>query len=84
MEGHTYRYFNGDPLYPFGYGLSYSQFQYKEMDATAEISTQGVIAKIEVTVKNLGPLEAQEVTFHSIKIHMSDSFMSFHIHFKCG
>ena len=28
MEGHTYRFFRGEPLYPFGYGLSYSKFTY--------------------------------------------------------
>jgi beta-glucosidase len=30
MDGRTYRYFKGDPLYGFGYGLSYSTFQYSE------------------------------------------------------
>ena len=31
MEGHTYRFFRGEPLYPFGYGLSYSKFVYGKL-----------------------------------------------------
>src|SRR5262249_47270345 len=31
MKGRTYRYFDGDPLYPFGYGLSYTRFEYSDL-----------------------------------------------------
>ena len=53
MEGRTYRYFRGEPLYPFGYGLSYTTFdiskpQYKNN-------------KVRVTVKNTGSREGTEV-----------------------
>ena len=53
MEGRTYRYFRGEPLYPFGYGLSYTTFdiskpQYKNN-------------KVSVTVKNTGSREGTEV-----------------------
>ena len=41
MEGHTYRFFRGEPLYPFGYGLSYSRFAYSKprfQDGTLTVS----------------------------------------------
>ena len=31
MRGRTYRYFDGEPLYPFGYGLSYTRFEYSDL-----------------------------------------------------
>jgi beta-glucosidase len=31
MEGRTYRYFRGEPLYPFGHGLSYTRFEYSDL-----------------------------------------------------
>ncbi len=57
MHGRTYRYFCGKPLYPFGYGLSYSKFSYR--DFSVEKSSGGYIAK--VTVKNVGNYNAEEV-----------------------
>ncbi len=60
MENRTYRYFKGKPLYPFGYGLSYTNFTYSEIKAPAEISTG---KKITVTAKvtNTGKRDGEEV-----------------------
>ena len=43
----TYRYFDGTPLYPFGYGLSYSQFSYSGMQA--EVTENGIHVKAGIT-----------------------------------
>ncbi len=59
MQGRTYRYFQGEALYPFGYGLSYASFEYR--DATA--SEEGVT----VTIQNKGTMQADEVAQVYIK-----------------
>jgi beta-glucosidase len=61
MAGRTYRYFRGEPLYAFGYGLSYSRFLYSGLKlSTAEISASQPL-QVEVTVRNQGPLDGDEV-----------------------
>ena len=57
MKGRTYRYFDGDPLYRFGYGLSYSTFEYSGMSARR---TAGG-ADIQATVKNTSARDGDEV-----------------------
>jgi beta-glucosidase len=57
MDGRTYRYFKGDPLYGFGYGLSYSTFQYSE--AQGKSTPAGW--EVSVQVKNTGGPEGDEV-----------------------
>jgi len=60
MENRTYRYFKGDALYPFGYGLSYTSFNYDNLliPATAKA---GKDITVNVTVSNTGKLDGEEV-----------------------
>jgi beta-glucosidase len=58
MEGRTYRYFRGEPLYPFGYGLSYSTFGYS--DLKTESVAEGRF-KVSVRVTNKSSCEGDEV-----------------------
>ena len=62
MAGRTYRYYNGDPLYPFGYGLSYSKFTYESMRVAPATITVGQSTSVNVTVRNEGPYDADEVS----------------------
>jgi beta-glucosidase len=57
MKGRSYRYFDGQPLFPFGYGLSYSTFEYSGLNATR--TSRG--AEIRVTVKNTSTRDGDEV-----------------------
>ena len=61
MKGRTYRYYENEPLYPFGYGLSYSTFKYLSLNVTPQSIEIGMSVTVEVTVQNLGPYEAHEV-----------------------
>jgi beta-glucosidase len=57
MKGHTYRYFTGEALYPFGYGLSYSTFAYSGLTAKRTATS----AEVRATVKNTSTREGDEV-----------------------
>ena len=60
MQGRTYRYFKGKPLWEFGYGLSYTRFAYAELEAPAEAKTGEDVA-VRVKVKNVGERTGDEV-----------------------
>ncbi|MDB5270717.1 MAG: glycosyl hydrolase [Hymenobacter sp.] len=60
MTGRTYRYFKATPLYPFGYGLSYTRFTYSNLKVPATAPTgQPVVVSVEV--QNTGKLAGDEV-----------------------
>jgi beta-glucosidase len=61
MKGRTYRYFDGDPLYPFGHGLSYTRFEYSDLrvDRPAIGATDPV--SVSVRVSNAGERAGHEV-----------------------
>jgi beta-glucosidase len=61
MKGRTYRYFDGKPLYPFGYGLSYTTFTYSELKVSAKPVKAGDPVTADVTVTNTGKAAGDEV-----------------------
>jgi beta-glucosidase len=60
MQNRTYRYFKGVPMYPFGYGLSYSKFKYSNLQMPGQIH-EGDSINIGVEVRNQGKMDADEV-----------------------
>jgi beta-glucosidase len=61
MKGRTYRYFDGEPLWPFGYGLSYTKFSYSGLIVSDDSINAGDLLRFSVTVKNTGSLAGDEV-----------------------
>ena len=61
MKGRTYRYFEGEPLWPFGYGLSYTRFSYSDLSLPNATISAGDPLDASVTVTNSGKLAGDEV-----------------------
>jgi beta-glucosidase len=61
MTNRTYRYFEGQPLYPFGYGLSYSRFEYSDLKLSTTDLSAGEPLRVEAEVKNLSTRDGDEV-----------------------
>jgi beta-glucosidase len=60
-HGRTYMYFKGEPLYPFGYGLSYTTFAYSNLRTSSDsLRANGSVA-VSVSVKNTGSRAGDEV-----------------------
>jgi beta-glucosidase len=68
MEGHTYRYFRGEPLYPFGYGLSYTQFAYTDLKIEPREPNPEQEIQVAVKVTNVGSHAGDEV----VQLYVTD------------
>jgi len=61
MKGRTYRYFSGEALYPFGYGLSYTNFSYTKPELSSNSIGVGESVKVKVRISNLGNFDGETV-----------------------
>jgi beta-glucosidase len=60
-DGRTYMYYKGTPLYPFGYGLSYTTFAYSHLKTSAETLHTNDTLMVSVDIKNSGSYDGDEV-----------------------
>jgi beta-glucosidase len=67
MTGRTYRYFTGDALFPFGFGLSYTRFAYRNLSVPAQVDS-GDPVPISVEVENAGTRAGDEV----VQLYVTD------------
>ncbi len=65
--GKTYRFFTQEPLYPFGYGLSYTTFSYSDLVIPEKVIAGNKIS-VKVTVTNTGKVEGDEV----VQLYLTD------------
>ncbi len=63
MKGRTYRYLESEPLYPFGFGLSYTRFHYSDLSVRV-----GESVRVAVVVKNVGQHTSDEV----VQLYLKD------------
>ncbi|HET9913984.1 MAG TPA: glycoside hydrolase family 3 C-terminal domain-containing protein [Anaerolineales bacterium] len=72
MQGRTYRYMTEEPLYPFGFGLSYSRFEYSELQLEKTRLALGDSLNLSLTLTNCGDSDAAEVAqFYLSDLHAS-------------
>ena len=61
MRGRTYRYFTGHPLFPFGFGLSYAQFEYSGLELSSMELNAGSSLEVDADVRNSSQRDGDEV-----------------------
>jgi beta-glucosidase len=61
MKGRTYRYFQGEPLYTFGHGLSYTRFEYSSLRLDRSAVGPRTAIQVSMKVRNVGKRAGDEV-----------------------
>lgn len=69
LKGRTYRYMTKEPMYPFGFGLSYTRFSYGRLKLSAKRIKCGASLRAEVVVTNTGTIAAEEV----VQLYLKDN-----------
>lgn len=75
MVGRTYRYMEKEPLYPFGFGLSYTSFSYTNLKLSADKIKKGDSVKASFTLTNTGKITGDEV----VQLYITDLQASFRV-----
>ena len=70
-NGRTYMYFKGEPLYPFGYGLSYTRFEYSNLKFNSETMAKNGSVTVTADIKNSGGRDGDEVVQLYVQIPQS-------------
>jgi len=68
MVGRTYRYATSEPLFPFGFGLSYTEFEYSGLNLARKHLLAGESLSVNLTVTNIGENQADEI----VQFYLSD------------
>ena len=68
MVGRTYHYMTDEPLYPFGFGLSYTQFEYSDLKLDNTLPRPGDTVRATLTIKNTGAVASDEV----VQLYLTD------------
>ncbi|WP_024346375.1 glycoside hydrolase family 3 C-terminal domain-containing protein [Lacrimispora indolis] len=79
MKNRTYRYMKEEALYPFGFGLSYSSFRYRDLEC---VPADGGSVSISVKVRNEGPADGEEVV--QVYVKNLDSSLAVRNHSLCA
>ncbi len=81
MKGRTYRYIESEPLYPFGYGLTYSKVSLKNLKVLNNVTSESDIL-LSVDIENIGDYDTDEV----VQLYIKDNKSKFAVpnHSLCG